>query len=175
MPSVAAPYLPFSLLSLLLASLPSTSIASPLAAAPPSAPPPPPPPRSSGPIPDYVLKHAPLIHLAEDELYWPSSLQSHLDFTRLRFSANASLVPDPPSSPLTTNNLGFVGNRSDLFLAAGVTDDDMKAGRADWLASEYGKPDWRGRSESEVVILLVDKRDIIAPGYLDAFYFTFYS
>jgi len=68
-----------------------------------------------------------------------------------------------------------MGNRSDLYCETGVTDEDVKRGEADWLGSRYGIPDERGRSESEVIIILVDKSEIIGPGYLDAFYFTFYS
>ncbi len=33
------------------------------------------------PIPQYVLDHAPLVHLSEEETYWPSLLEEHLQHT----------------------------------------------------------------------------------------------
>lgn len=163
--------LPNSLLSLCLCLLSTRATL----AIPSPGPPPLPPPQSSGPIPPYVLQHAPLIHLDKDELYLPSRISTHLSKTSMTFSVNASTVSSPPSSPLTEHNMGFMGNRSDLYLEAGVMDEAFKRGEADWLGSDYGMPDARGRSESEIIIVLVDKSEIIGPGYLDAFYFTFYS
>ena len=37
--------------------------------------------RQPKPVPQYVLDHAPLVHLSEDEMYWPSSLEDHLQHT----------------------------------------------------------------------------------------------
>lgn len=160
---------PFPFLACLF--LTAHALPSPLSGLPPLL-----PPRSSGPVPPYVLQYAPLIHLSEDELYWPSKISTHLEHTILRFSPNGSTVPDlPPPGRLTPDTVGFLGNRSELFLEAGVMDEAFKRGEADWLGSTYGIPDERGRSESEVIIILVDKSEIIGPGYLDAFYFTFYS
>lgn len=169
------PLLPPSLLLLLaLLPAPSDALPSPLPSYPP-----PNPPQSSGPIPDYVLAHAPLIHLAQTESYWPSSVASHLAHTRLHWT-NGTLLspPSSPSSPPAHPDLSALaaqGNRSDLYLEGGVMAPDFEAGRAAWLGSAYGVPDARGRSQGEVYIVLVDKGDIIAPGYLDAFFFTFYS
>ncbi|CED83091.1 Vacuolar protein sorting-associated protein 62 [Phaffia rhodozyma] len=158
-------------LSLPLSAVPSNSLPSPI---PP--PTPPIPPQSSGPVPPYVLTYAPLVHLSTDELYWPSKISTHLEHTTLRFSPNRTTVPNlPPPGTLIPDTLGFLGNRSELFLEAGVMDEAFKAGHADWLGSEYGKPDNNARSEAEAVIILVDKSEIIGEGYLDAFYFTFYS
>jgi hypothetical protein len=168
--------LPSGLVSLTLTAILSLSIPRPTHSLPSSPPSRPEPPQSSGPTPAYVLTHAPLIHLARDELYWPSTLSTHLSHTSLFHSLNATPISHPPPpSPLTEHNIAFTGNRTDVYLEAGVMDEAFFRGEADWLGSEYGKPDERGRSESEVVIVLVDKQEIIGPGYLDAFYFTFYS
>jgi len=166
--SGAMQLLPAPLLALLLPAL-ALALPSPLPTYPASD-----PPQSSGPIPDYVLRHAPLIHLALTESYWPSTVESHLEHTFLHWTNTTFVDPAPHAHPLIAD-IGKRGNRSDLYLEGGVMAPDFEQGRADWLGSEYGIPDAKGRSEGEVYIVLVDKGEIIAPGYLDAFYFTFYS
>lgn len=161
--------LPSSLLPLLLLPTLSLALPSPLPSYPL-----PDPPQSSGPIPPYVLDHAPLIHLALTENYWPSTVETHLENTFLHWT-NASFVDSAPHAHPLIKDIGARGNRSDLYLEGGQMAPDFEQGRADWLGSEYGIPDKNGRSEGPVYIVLVDKGEIIAPGYLDAFFFTFYS
>lgn len=168
MPPSAMLSLPASLMALLLPAL-AFALPSPLPTYPVSD-----PPQSSGPIPPYVLQHAPLIHLALTESYWPSTVESHLKHTFLHWTNTTFVDPPPHAHPLIAD-IGNRGNRSDLYLEGGMMAPDFEQGRAAWLGSEYGIPDSTGRSEGEVYIVLVDKGEIIAPGYLDAFYFTFYS
>ena len=62
-------------------------------------------------------------------------------------------------------------NRPNVYITA--KDDPTK--NPDWLLSNYGIPDNNGRSEGAVIIIHVDKSDIVGPGVSDVFYFFFYS
>ncbi|SPQ20809.1 cf0e9007-5e5f-4e99-9ffd-93d8edd6c393 [Thermothielavioides terrestris] len=84
-------------------------------------------------VPDYVLDHAPLVHLYSDEHFWPADIAEyirHLAPYEGGFPVNAS-------EPLDLGNLGSLnGKNGTVFL---TSYDDVEQ-RPDWLHSRTGIP-----------------------------------
>jgi len=119
-------------------------------------------------IPEYALTYAPIVYLSEDEQYWPSRMDVHLEhvFPWENYTP-LSGVPNP----LTLENLNFTLSTS-LYLSA---ENIAQQPYPDWYRSEYGKPDSNGFSQSNVTLVAVNKTESIEPGVVDIFYFLFYS
>lgn len=149
-------------------------------------------------IPSYVLEYAPLVHLAEDEIHWPSRMNEHLVHTKPYVDFKP--VPKDEQHP-TLWDLGDL-NKHDggLHLYLQSRDDVMTSPA--WMLSAHNIPvpppatpegnetdsaapkDERakgekrkkiskigGRSPAPVVLTVVDKGD----GVILAFWFFFYS
>ncbi|OBT46424.1 hypothetical protein VE00_03271 [Pseudogymnoascus sp. WSF 3629] len=149
-------------------------------------------------IPSYVLEYAPLVHLAEDEIHWPSRMDEHLVHTKPYVDFKP--VPKDEQHP-TLWDLGDL-NKHDggLHLYLQSRDDVMTSPA--WMLSAHNIPvpppatpegnetdsaapkDERakgekrkkiskigGRSPAPVVLTVVDKGD----GVILAFWFFFYS
>ncbi|KXX79511.1 putative vacuolar protein sorting-associated protein TDA6 [Madurella mycetomatis] len=84
-------------------------------------------------VPDYVLAHAPLVHLYSGENFWPSDIAEHIRQTRP--FKNGSLVDT--GKPLHLGNLASLnaGNGT-VFL---TSHDDVEM-RPEWLHSRKGFP-----------------------------------
>lgn len=115
------------------------------------------------PVPSFVLQNAPLLHLAAKEKFGLSDVAVHLSHVvpQVNYSSVASSVTLQTLSPATFGDNVYLTSKDD------VTDDP----KADWLRSDYGKPDANGLSGAPATIVLVNKPN----GVLDAFFFTFFS
>jgi hypothetical protein len=134
------------------------------------------------PVPQFVLDHAPLLHLYSKEPYWPSTMESHLEHT----------IPHVGYEPITgenshpnVNNLARLNKEDgDLGWDVFLNSKDNILDNPDWMTSEYGKPVFPdgpsadengnpvpGRSVSPVVLIVVEKEN----GIVDAFWHFFYS
>ena len=134
------------------------------------------------PVPDYVLRHAPLVHFDPDEICWPSTLEEHL---RHVSSPRVDGVP----APLAPDTVGLDNldhgalNSSNVCACAPAssapdrtvlsTQEDVTL-LPDWFRSEYGRPDADGRSVAPAILIVVDKSHL-QPGLLDAYWFLWTS
>jgi hypothetical protein len=85
-------------------------------------------------VPQFVLDHAPLIHLYSGEQFWPSDIAEHLMHTEPHQN-NTSLNLN--NSQHSVHNLHMVNGRGRwLFMKS---KDDVEQ-RPDWLGSAYNKP-----------------------------------
>lgn len=143
-------------------------------------------------VPQYVLDHAPLVHLHSEELYWPSDMQEHLK--HITPTVQYDVVDEEYRHPglndlLDLNKLD--GERGwKLYLQSNDDVMDMPA----WLTSEYGIPVFPdddenkedvthgnmepkrnytvgGRSSGPAVLMVIDKGN----GVVDAMWHFFYS
>lgn len=92
--------------------------------------------KAKKPVPQYVLDHAPLVHLSEDEIYWPSLLDEHLKHT----SPYDDYLPVNRSEQhRTLDNLGDLNAHSGgehVYLHSRDAVEDLP----DWLTSESNTP-----------------------------------
>lgn len=86
-------------------------------------------------IPDYVLRHAPLVHLSSDEHFWPADMAEHVRRTTPYVNGSALDRPDRP--PYTLSNLRELDGEP--MVAYLTSDDDVEA-RPEWLLSTVGIP-----------------------------------
>ena len=113
------------------------------------------------PVPAFVLQNAPLLHLAANEEFGLSDVAVHIQHVVPRVNY-ASVAPS-----VTLQTLSSFG--PEVFLTS--KDDVTDSPKADWLRSQYGKPDANGLSGAPATIVLVNKPN----GVLDAFFFSFFS
>lgn len=84
-------------------------------------------------VPDYVLDHAPLVHLCSQEYFWPSDIAEHV----------RHMKPFTGGSLLNTSQSLHLGNMADLNAQNStvfLTSDDDVESRPDWLHSRVGIP-----------------------------------
>lgn len=126
-------------------------------------------------IPQYVLDHAPLVHLFSGEKFWPSDMIDHLQHVR------PYLNYEPLDNSGRRYNLNDLDELNDYRRSMYLTSDDNVEDRPEWLVSENGIPEnpksdtskhpKGGRSNAPVIMIVIDK----GHGIVDAFYFYFYS
>jgi hypothetical protein len=92
-------------------------------------------PRVLKDVPQYVLDHAPLIHLYSGEQFWPSDIRKHI----------THMVPYTNHSSMDTNKTLTLDNLNELdggqwarYLFMHSKEDVEE--RPDWLGSAYNKP-----------------------------------
>lgn len=88
----------------------------------------------SNEIPDYVLKHAPLVHLYSGENFWPSDIAEHVQHT----------TPFVDKEPLNTTEPLSLANMYDLNAVPGMvylTSKEDVEQRPEWLFSPGGEPE----------------------------------
>ncbi|KAK4121193.1 hypothetical protein N657DRAFT_682854 [Parathielavia appendiculata] len=84
-------------------------------------------------VPDYVLNHAPLVHLYSGENFWPSDIAEHI--RHMKACVEGTLVNT--SKPLDLSNLGTLQSQNDtVFL---TSEDDVEL-RPQWLHSRAAIP-----------------------------------
>lgn len=88
-------------------------------------------------VPQYVLDHAPLIHLYSKEQFWPSDIAEHLMHT-VPFENHTSLAMENNTlhNVFNLHKLNEKAKGKYLFMRSR---DDVET-RPDWLSSAYNKP-----------------------------------
>ena len=84
-------------------------------------------------VPDYVLEHAPLVHLYSGENFWPSDIVEHV--RHMKPYVNDALVNT--SEPLHLGNMAGLNAQSGTVL---LTSDDDVESRPAWLHSRAAIP-----------------------------------
>ncbi|CAD6499840.1 BgTH12-03946 [Blumeria graminis f. sp. triticale] len=87
-------------------------------------------------IPQYILDHAPLIHLYSGENFWPSDIAEHLKFTTPYLNYTKVNISTHQHTPYNLHEVEKVYNSSYLFTQS--TDDVEE--RPVWLGSAHNKP-----------------------------------
>merc|ERR1712093_779503 len=123
------------------------------------------------PLPDYVLKYAPLVFLSADEKWWPTDVTVFLNNTQpmVAGSEPASMVAASvaASSPASLSLPSLAALPMDTYL---TSIDDVAADPA-WLYSDEGKPDENGYSAAPAIVIIAPK----ANGVTDVFYYMFFA
>ncbi|KAH8879316.1 hypothetical protein GQ53DRAFT_756121 [Thozetella sp. PMI_491] len=84
-------------------------------------------------IPEYVLDHAPLVHLYTQESFWPSDIFDHIEHMTPKANNTAMNL----TRPVDLGNLGQLNNASaEIFL---TSNDDVES-RPAWLHNHAGIP-----------------------------------
>lgn len=128
-------------------------------------------------IPQYVLDHAPLIHLYSGEHFWPCDIAEHLQHVQPYIGW--APVNDTQELRYNLTNLNELNSyKREMYL----TSDDNVEDRPEWLGGNSNipeEPDRKpsdgddpigGRSDAPVTVIVVDK----GHGVVDAFYHFFY-
>ncbi|KAM3515537.1 hypothetical protein MY11210_000910 [Beauveria gryllotalpidicola] len=90
-------------------------------------------PTSTREIPDYVFKHAPLVHLYSGEQFWPSDMRDHI--THMDVQLNSTLLDD--TAPWDLDTMDSLNNLDgSVFL---YSKNDVES-RPSWLHSRYNIP-----------------------------------
>ncbi|KAK1756718.1 putative vacuolar protein sorting-associated protein TDA6 [Echria macrotheca] len=84
-------------------------------------------------VPDYVLEHAPLVHLYSKENFWPSTMMEHIRHME-PFEDGASLNW---TAALNLDNLGDLNKEEDIVFLTSTEDVEN---RPEWLHSRVGIP-----------------------------------
>ncbi|KAB5592400.1 putative effector protein [Ceratobasidium theobromae] len=127
--------------------------------------------QTSGDLPSCALTYAPVIHLSSREGYWPSDPAVHLQHVIAK--KNDGSIDKAAPNPLTLANLNYRGSNENTWLTS--KDDITVEPKAEWLRSTYGKPGKGRKSAAPATIIVIDKSDIIKPGYVDVYYSLFYN
>ena len=107
------------------------------------------------PIPQYVIDHAPLVHMYSGENFWPSDIAEHV---RHMVPVGEGGVPINMTEPLSLHNLGQLNDALyDKMVFLESTDDVEK--RPEWLHSRFNSPtdfpidapDEEGKGDSFVI------------------------
>jgi hypothetical protein len=93
-------------------------------------------PRVLKDVPQFVLDHAPLIHLYSGEQFWPSDIRKHLSHMDQYTNHTAINETAPRYSLNDIHQLNTVAKGKDLFMHS---QEDVEE-RPDWLGSAYNKP-----------------------------------
>ncbi|KAH7378320.1 hypothetical protein BKA66DRAFT_149445 [Pyrenochaeta sp. MPI-SDFR-AT-0127] len=120
-------------------------------------------------VPQYVLDHAPLLHLFSKDRHRPSSIAAQVPNTHPAIDFKTVPVPSPPLTLDNLDQLNSVGANGgrDCYLTS--NDDVTKSPK--WLEGvQVDANGGTGESKTGVVIV-VDK----GGGVVDAFYFYFYA
>jgi hypothetical protein len=94
-------------------------------------------------IPQYVIDHAPYVHLFSKEEFWPSDMADHLVHTTPHL--NYTPVSDKWRHPNLTNLSAL--NKFDRFVF--LKSDDNVETRPEWLGSAYNIPEGPQRNITE--------------------------
>lgn len=120
-------------------------------------------------LPEYAIKHCPLLHLDVAELYWPTRMQDFVRNCRLHGVTEVPL-DFPEGVEGTIASLADPRSNEATYLTS--TEDPKMSPRHSIFTTEDGKPDATGRSHAPCWMIVVDKSSIIGPGVVDIFYVT---
>lgn len=101
-------------------------------------------------IPQYVLDHAPLVHLCSDEHFWPSDIAEHVRHMGVAVdNHDDGMKVITPPVPLSLDSLSQLNNLSDTNMVFFVSNDDVES-RPDWLFSTNGRPhEWEDDNDND--------------------------
>ncbi|KAK7744537.1 Vacuolar protein sorting-associated protein 62 [Cytospora paraplurivora] len=85
-------------------------------------------------IPDYVLKHAPLVHLYSEEHFWPSDIAEHVQHT----TPYVGKEPLNRTEPVNLYNLYNLNSAPGMVYLTSTEDIEQ---RPRWLFSPVGEPE----------------------------------
>ncbi|KAL8377576.1 hypothetical protein RB595_008318 [Gaeumannomyces hyphopodioides] len=131
-------------------------------------------------VPEYVLRHAPLVHLHSGESFWPASVEEHAKHMRpVNHTAPGGNDGDSGGSRVLLNLTSLDSLDAIHSGAVYLTSTEDVETRPSWLSSRDGLPssaddESAGRSTAPAVLVLVEKETDGGP-VLDAFWFFFYS
>ncbi|KAK5659938.1 hypothetical protein OQA88_13403 [Cercophora sp. LCS_1] len=103
-------------------------------------------------VPDFVLQHAPLVHLYSEENFWPSDMREHLR----HLSAFEGGGEINMSAPLSLEHLGELNRHKGIVFLE--SEDDVER-RPEWLHSRVGIPQAFGKDELEDVEPPADEKE----------------
>lgn len=86
------------------------------------------------PVPDFVLRHAPLVHLYSGEDFWPSDIREHVQHMTVYADGEPLNATDEPWTLHNLQQLNALEGRVILH-----SDDDVES-RPDWLHSHFNAP-----------------------------------
>lgn len=147
-------------------------------------------------LPQYIMDYAPLVHLHSQEIYWPSTMETHLEHVSpcVDYAPVAGAGQNRTVYDLHKLNKEDGARGWHVFLDSNDDVVDMPP----WLTSEYGipvvnqslpyskiaeaissgkarimdgSPNEVGKSSAPAILIIVEKED----GIVDAFWFFFYS
>ncbi|TVY62275.1 putative vacuolar protein sorting-associated protein TDA6 [Lachnellula suecica] len=87
-------------------------------------------------VPQFVLDHAPLVHLYSKEEFWPSDIAEHLMHTTPYLNHTNMYINDSQHTVHNLNNLNAGHGPKELYMHS---KEDVEE-RPDWLGSAYNKP-----------------------------------
>ncbi|GMM52785.1 Vps62 protein [Starmerella bacillaris] len=127
-------------------------------------------------IPEYIVKHSPLVHLYSEELYYPGSIDQYV--SRFMMSTADYNLTAPLSLSNLTSSAKEVrekvnDEKAELYLTSREQWQNEE-GHEDWLTNyKTNKPNiWNGYiSNAYSTLIVVDKPDM---DFVDAFWFYFY-
>ncbi|ETN39738.1 uncharacterized protein HMPREF1541_05964 [Cyphellophora europaea CBS 101466] len=120
--------------------------------------------RQTSSVPQYVLDHAPLVHLDEQEQWFPSDITAQLTNSHPT-DASSNPIPNAPS-PLTLSNLNSLAGEGVY-----VTSNEGITALPEWFHGVAPTPDGSTPGAVASVVITVPKTNDI----LDVFYFYFYA
>ena len=148
-------------------------------------------------IPQYVLDHAPLVHLHSQEQFWPSDLEDHLvhttphlNYTSLHTGEQNLTISDLAKlNKLDTGQFTYLQSNDDVeesplwlrsdhniptpFVVRSYDNRTLTNILSPGLSSRFlrGREVQEGKSAAPAICIIVEKQD----GVVDAFWFYFYS
>ncbi|PQE04999.1 vacuolar sorting-associated protein [Rutstroemia sp. NJR-2017a BBW] len=117
-------------------------------------------------VPQYVLDHAPLVHLYSGEKFWPADIEEHLKHVT-PYENHTSLHNVSQHNLNNLHLLNELGRRSGNIFLQSKEDVEPKKKRG----NTSGRPSQSGYSPAPATLIIVDK----GHGIVDAFWFYFYS
>lgn len=128
-----------------------------------------------GQIPQFVIDHAPLVHLYSEEKYLPYDIKKYTKKFKATYRNGTNVeMAGGEGNPLDIRNLASLSNISypseeKVFMTAL---EDF-AGDPKWITGEYNVPDYYSGEtrDAPATLITVDKGN----GWVDAYWFYFYS
>ncbi|CCF59409.1 hypothetical protein KAFR_0G03760 [Kazachstania africana CBS 2517] len=127
-------------------------------------------------IPQYVLENAPIVHLSDDELYFPQDIETYIENFKVTDESNNTILEDLTLQQLENT---FTFRNDDLSLSNVHSSKTFLTSKTDFTQNpdymfgslyEY-KNTGEIRKSAPSVLIVVDKGN----GWVDAFWFFFYA
>lgn len=128
-----------------------------------------------GEIPNFVIQHAPLVHLYSEERYLPYDIKKYVKNFKPTYRNGTSVKLDNiTQGPLDIKDLSKLTNitnksEEQIFMTA-LDDFSLDP---EWITGEFNKPNYYSGElkDAPAALIVVDKGN----GWVDAYWFYFYS